>query len=185
MTARFLYREFFEYRPQFKLVIAANHKPEIRGVDHGIWRRIHLIPFDVTIPAEEIDKDLPAKLRDELPGILAWAIRGCADWLEHGLMVPSSIADATAEYRAEMDVLENFIEDNCIRDTDRRVPVGELYSKYGTWSESACQDALGKKIFGNLMRQKGFSQVKSGDVRYWNGISLKEVTVASSQAQSE
>ena len=145
VTARFLYREFFEYRPQFKLVIAANHKPEIRGVDHGIWRRIHLIPFDVTIPAEEIDKDLPAKLRAELPGILAWAIRGCADWLEHGLMVPSSIVDATAAYRAEMDVLENFIEDNCIRDSDRRVPVGELYSKYGTWSESACQDVLGKK----------------------------------------
>lgn len=185
VTARFLYREFFEYRPQFKLVIAANHKPEIRGVDHGIWRRIHLIPFDVTIPAEEIDKDIPEKLRNELPGILAWAVRGCAEWLERGLMVPSSIADATAEYRAEMDVLENFIEDSCSRGIDRRVPVGDLYSRYGVWAESVCLDSLGKKIFGNLMRQKGFSQVKSGDARYWNGISLKEVSVASSQAQSE
>ena len=185
VTARFLYREYFEYRPQFKLVIAANHKPEIKGVDHGIWRRIHLIPFGVTIPAEEIDKDLPAKLRAELPGILAWAIRGCADWLNRGLMVPSSIIDATAAYRAEMDVLENFIEDNCIRDMERRVPVGELYVKFGSWSESACQDVLGKKIFGNLMRQKGFTQVKSGDVRYWSGISVKEATVASGQAQAE
>ncbi len=62
VTARFLYNEFFEYKPEFKLFIAANHKPDIQGVDHGIWRRIHLIPFEVTIPTEEIDRDLPDKI---------------------------------------------------------------------------------------------------------------------------
>jgi len=94
VTARFLYNEFFEYKPEFKLFIAANHKPEIQGVDHGIWRRIHLIPFEVTIPVEEIDRNLPEKLRDELPGILAWAVKGCHAWQRQGLSVPASISTA-------------------------------------------------------------------------------------------
>jgi putative DNA primase/helicase len=173
VTARFLYKEFFEFKPEFKLIIAANHKPDIRGVDHGIWRRIHLIPFDVIIPREEIDKDLPAKLRNELPGILAWAVRGCREWLEGGLMVPDSIAAATAEYRHEMDVLENFFEDKCIKAADKRAPVGLIYSDYEKWCSETCQDAVGKKIFGNLMRQKGYSQAKSGGVRYWHGLELQ------------
>ena len=172
VTARYLYKEFFEFKPQFKLVIAANHKPEIRGVDHGIWRRIHLIPFEVTIPAGEIDKDLPAKLRNELPGILAWAVRGCADWQEHGLRVPASIAEATAEYRAEMDLLESFIDDRCIKGPDKRTPVGDLYADYENWANSSCQDPVGKKIFGNLMKQKSYSQVKSGSTRYWRGLEI-------------
>ena len=82
VTARYLYNEYFEYKPTFKLFIAANHKPDIRGVDHGIWRRIHLIPFNVTIASDDIDRDLPSKLRAELPGILAWAVRGCRQWQE-------------------------------------------------------------------------------------------------------
>ena len=113
VTARFLYNEFFEYKPEFKLFIAANHKPDIQGVDHGIWRRIHLIPFDVTIPTEEIDRDLPDKLRAELTGILAWAVQGCREWQEHGLNVPASIANATAAYRDEMDIVAEFLNDRC------------------------------------------------------------------------
>jgi putative DNA primase/helicase len=176
VTARFLYKEFFEFKPQFKLVIAANHKPEIRGVDHGIWRRIHLIPFEVTIPAVEMDKDLPSKLRNELPGILGWAVRGCSEWQERGLMVPSSIAEATAEYRAEMDLLESFISDRCVNGPDKRTPVSDLYSDYESWAKSACQDPVGKKIFGNLMKQKSYSQVKSGSTRYWRGLEISQQT---------
>jgi putative DNA primase/helicase len=172
VTARFLYNEYFEYKPGFKLFIAANHRPEIRGTDNGIWRRIHLIPFDVIIPSEEIDKDLPRKLRQELPGILAWAVRGCYEWQSHGLNPPDSIKAATAEYRAEMDLLESFIDDKCIRQSSDKVAVGDLYEDYKKWSDDACQETVGKKIFGNLMRQKGFTQSKSGNMRYWNGIKL-------------
>jgi putative DNA primase/helicase len=172
VTARFLYREFFEYQPQFKLVIAANHKPEIRGVDHGIWRRIHLVPFVVTIPPSEIDKDLPLKLKAELPGILAWAVRGCFTWRDRGLMVPVSITEATKGYREEMDVLENFLGDRCHKGSDRKSPVSDLYSAYSKWSDSVCQDSVGKKIFGNLMKQKGYVQMKSGSIRYWKGLDL-------------
>jgi putative DNA primase/helicase len=173
VTARFLYKEYFEFQPQFKLIIAANHKPDIRGVDHGIWRRIVLIPFDVTIPSDEIDKDLPSKLRNELPGILAWAVRGCLEWLSRGLAIPESIAAATSEYRHEMDILANFQEDRCTIGPSQKVPLGDLFEAFREWCGQACQDVLGKKMFGNLMRQKGFSQSKNDGVGFWKGLSLK------------
>ncbi len=177
VTARYLYREFFEFNPQFKLVIAANHKPEIRGVDHGIWRRIHLVPFSVTIPANEIDKGLPQKLRNELPGILAWAVRGCCEWREKGLMVPDSVLQATADYREEMDTLENFLSDRCKKDGAKRCALTDLYVAYSEWSGRVCQDPIGKKAFGNLMKQKGYQQAKSGPGRYWKGLELVQESV--------
>jgi putative DNA primase/helicase len=172
VTARFLYNEFFEYNPEFKLFIAANHKPDIQGVDHGIWRRIHLIPFDVTIPSEAIDRDLPNKLRGELPGILTWAIRGCREWQEQGLNVPNSIANATAAYRAEMDIVAEFLNDRCSLQTSEKTALGVLYDAYKKWADNACQDVVGKKILGNLMRQKGYSQSNRGGMRFWNDIKL-------------
>ena len=172
VTARFLFNENFEYKPKFKLFITANHKPEIQGIDHGIWRRICLIPFDITIPSEEIDKDLPMKLRSELPGILAWFVQGCYEWQEQGLNPPDSIKAATATYRAEMDLLESFIVDNCIRNKSFKAAVGDLYESYKKWCESACEEPVGKKFFGKLMKQKGFKQSKSGSIRFWNGIKL-------------
>jgi putative DNA primase/helicase len=91
MTARFLYGEFFEFLPEFKILLAVNHKPLIRNTDHAIWRRIRLVPFTVTIPEAERDKDLPDKLRRELPGILAWAVQGCLDWQREGLGMPEPV----------------------------------------------------------------------------------------------
>src|SRR5262249_54371075 len=113
MTARFLYGEFFEFLPEFKIFLAVNHKPLIRNTDHAIWRRIRLVPFTVTIPEAERDKDLPAKLRRELSGILAWAVQGCLDWQRAGLGMPEAVKAATAEYRAEMDVLDQFLAERC------------------------------------------------------------------------
>ncbi len=104
ISARFLHQEFFEFVPAFKLWIAGNHKPVIRGTDLGIWRRIRLVPFTVTIPADEIDPYLPNKLRAELPGILAWAVQGCLLWQKGGLRPPAKVEQATAAYRSESDL---------------------------------------------------------------------------------
>ena len=101
IAARFLYQEFFEFSPQFKLFLVANHKPQVRGTDEAVWRRIRLVPFDVKIPQEERDKHLPEKLQSELPGILAWAVRGCVKWQEKGLGEPTEVLEATQEYREE------------------------------------------------------------------------------------
>ncbi|MBV9452643.1 MAG: hypothetical protein JOZ19_00760 [Rubrobacter sp.] len=88
--------------------LATNHKPEIRGTDPAIWDRIRLVPFDVRIPSGEVDRELPEKLKAELPGILAWAVRGCLDWQKNGLGEPEEVRAATEAYRAEMDVLVAF-----------------------------------------------------------------------------
>ncbi|HLI51013.1 MAG TPA: phage/plasmid primase, P4 family, partial [Thermomicrobiaceae bacterium] len=91
VTARFMRAEWFEFSPTFKLWLATNHKPVIRGTDHAIWRRIRLIPFTVTIAEADQDKELPAKLRAEMPGILRWAIDGCLSWQRDGLGVPEAV----------------------------------------------------------------------------------------------
>src|SRR5262249_1677210 len=109
VTARFLFAEYFEFRPGFKLWLAANHKPVIKGTDYAIWRRIHLIPFSVQFEGEHKDTELAAKLLTELPGILAWAVRGCLAWQRDGLRPPEMVQAATEEYRKEMDVVGNFL----------------------------------------------------------------------------
>jgi putative DNA primase/helicase len=103
ISARFLHAEWFDFKPEFKIFLAANHKPVIRGTDHAIWRRIHLIPFNVQIPKPEQDRDLPEKLKAELPGILNWALEGCQMWQLYGLEPPAEVQAATQDYREEMD----------------------------------------------------------------------------------
>jgi len=107
ISARFLYREWFEYRPQFKLWLAVNNRPEVRGTDHAIWRRVRLIPFEVVIPDDDQDKELPAKLRAEAPGILRWAVEGCLAWQKEKLNPPKAITSATTEYRSEQNLPDN------------------------------------------------------------------------------
>jgi putative DNA primase/helicase len=113
ISVRFLFREFFELQPQFKIWLGTNHKPNIRGGDEGIWRRVRLIPFDQRFEGDRCDPDLGAKMEDELPGILTWAVRGCLQWQQDGLGDSPAIASATRAYRAEMDSFATFLEDRC------------------------------------------------------------------------
>jgi putative DNA primase/helicase len=100
ITARYLHSNPFTFKPTFKIWMAVNHKPVIRGTDVGIWRRIRLIPFTVVFPDHKQDKTLPEKLREELRGLLAWAIAGCLEWQKSGLGVPDEITKATGDYRS-------------------------------------------------------------------------------------
>ena len=95
ISARFMRQDYFEFAPQFKLVIAGNHKPGLRSVDEAIRRRFHLLPFVVTIPSAERDPDLRNKLRAEWPGILTWMIEGCLEWQDKGLLPPAAVLNAT------------------------------------------------------------------------------------------
>lgn len=106
--------DFFTYTPRFKLVIVGNHKPTLRSVDEAIRRRIHLVPFTVTIPPEERDKDLPEKLRPEWPAILQWAIDGCMDWRDIGLAPPEAVVKATEKYLADEDTIAQWINEECV-----------------------------------------------------------------------
>lgn len=173
VASRFLYREFFEYRPNFKLFLVANHTPEIRGSDFGIWRRILLIPFSVTIPQEKVNKELPLKLNTELPGILAWLVEGCLKWQKDGLRVPVKVKEATEEYREEADFLGQFLEDCCRVNKESKVRSKELYEAYRCWAVENRDEILTKKAFGSHLKTAGFKASKSNSARYWNGLQLK------------
>ncbi len=183
ITARFMRAEWFEFLPQFKLFFAVNHKPVIRGTDLAVWRRIRLIPFDVTIPEEDVDPDLGQKLLEELPGILNWALKGCLVWQQHGLGLPAEVAQATAGYREEMDLLSDFFEEYCVLDPLAQVSKGELYVVYKQWAESAGERVLSTTKFGSEMIERGFEEYRTGGTRYWEAIGLKSDRSVSSKRE--
>lgn len=160
ITARFLFKEFFEFKPTFKLFLAANHKPDIRGVDKAMWRRVMLVPHDVTIPDDKVDRDLPDKLRAELPGILNWALAGLASYREVGLDPPERVTAATAEYRDEQNILKDFLESEC--DPNPRASdfetAHDLYLRYTMWCERNAALPIRQKTFGTLLGELGFKK---------------------------
>jgi putative DNA primase/helicase len=174
IPARFLHREFFQFTPEFKLFLAANKKPRIRGNDEATWRRIRLIPFEVTIPEGQRDKKLLEKLRRELPGILAWAVRGCLDWQASGdLAVPKEVRVATAAYRAEEDVVARFLEECCLVAPDLRVWSSNLYVAYVRWCKATAEAPVTQKVLGGLLVGRGFVNRKIG-TKAWLGLGLRD-----------
>jgi putative DNA primase/helicase len=173
MKARFMRADFFEWTPTHKLFLAANHRPEIRGTDYAMWRRIHLVPFTVTIPAGERDPKLPGKLRVELPGVLNWAIAGCLDWQRGGLGVPQAVVDATEEYRQEQDVLGDFMAERCVLDRQAWGAAGAIYRAYSAWCEAGGQKAMSATAFGRRLKERGLTSSKdTKGTRGWEGIRL-------------
>jgi putative DNA primase/helicase len=173
MTARFLYGEFFNFIPTFKIWMATNHKPVIKGTDHGIWRRIKLVPFTTRIEEEDQDKDLEEKLMQEGPGILNWLIEGAMRWCKEGLKTPLIIISATAEYRAEMDIIGNFIKERCIQKEGFSIRAREFFKCYQDWCEENNEHAVSERLLGLRLKEMGLEQRRSNDGRYWQGIHLR------------
>jgi putative DNA primase/helicase len=176
VTARYLYQEHFEFKPTFKIWLAVNHKPIIQGMDHGIWRRIHLIPFIVTIPKEDQDKRLGEKLQAELSGILRWAVEGCLIWQQKGLEPPMAVKQATEDYHAEMDVITEFLQERCVKGPHKRVSKADLHADYAGWCALKAVPALTQKAFGSALIERGVLEGRSSGVRFWLGITLREDT---------
>jgi putative DNA primase/helicase len=153
-----------------------NHLPKIKGTDEGIWRRVRIIPFKVIKPEKQIP-DMPKKIREELPGILAWAVRGCLEWQKHGLGTCKAVEVATQEYRVEMDSFGRFLDECCV-DTSKGVyptktPAQALYNRYLQWLTGWGERyPMSVTSFGIKLRERGFKQAKSGNTRLWTGISL-------------
>ena len=175
ITARFLHREFFDFAPTHKFWISGNHKPTVRGTDHGIWRRMRLIPFAVTIPKEERDLDLADKLRAEMTGILNWAIQGCLAWQRDGLVTPQCVIAATASYQAQEDILGQFLEDSTeMGDEDARTLQCEVFTAYVRWTDQqGIKKPLSATMLNRKLEDRGFQKSKSNSKRYWKGISIK------------
>lgn len=169
VRARFMRQDFFEFRPTHKVLLACNHKPVVRGSDYAIWRRLRIVPFTVVIPPAEQDKALPVKLRRELPGILAWCVRGCLDWQAHGLDAPEEVEVATEGYRSEQDWLGEFLRACCVEHPSASAKAADLLNAYVAWSGDK---AMTPKRLGASLRERGFTDARTEKARLWKGIGL-------------
>jgi putative DNA primase/helicase len=171
IRARRMREDFWEFEPTHKVWLATNHKPTVKGTDHALWRRIKLIPFTVQIPEKEQDKRLPATLQGELPGILAWAVRGCLAWQKDGLGVPEEVTIATAGYRAEMDVVGQFLQECCVAGQHARVKASHLYDAYRKWCDASGEMPMVQRNFGLRLSERGFQRYTNNG-SWWRGLGV-------------
>jgi putative DNA primase/helicase len=184
VSARFMRQDFFEYVPQFTLVIVGNHKPSLRTVDEAIRRRYHLIPFNVTIPPQERDPDLGEKLKAEWPGILHWCIEGCLAWQRVGLSAPKAVIDATAAYLEAEDAMAAWLEEECIRDPNAWTRTHALFASWRSWAEKCAEPYGSTKSFRDRMEARGiFAKAEPGTKRAgYQGVKLKPQETDTSEA---
>jgi putative DNA primase/helicase len=168
-----LYADVYSITPTFKLWVGTNHKPIVRGTDHAIWRRLRLVPFEVTIPDAEQDHQLLEKLQAERAGILSWAVEGCVAWQRDGLGTPEEVQRATAAYRGEMDVLGDFLAERCVADARASMAAAELFDAYADWALKARENVLSKRTFGQQLAERGFKPTRSRTERAWLGLRLR------------
>jgi putative DNA primase/helicase len=174
INARFMGKDEVTFQPTHKLALETNHRPRVRGTDEGIWRRLLLVPFEVTIPENKRDPTLAARLHAEAPGILNALIAGCLEWQCIGLSPPAAVRAATSAYRQDEDVLGQFLADKCIQAPTARVPAGALFKTYLAWCEANGERALSQRSLGLRLAERGFAPHKSVGERLWRGLGLLE-----------
>jgi putative DNA primase/helicase len=172
VRARRLYENSTEFDPSWKIWLATNHRPVIRGTDPAIWSRIKLIPFDVSFEGRE-DRTLKSALHHELPGILNWAIEGCLRWQEDGLGFPECVLAATSEYRAESDQTKRFIAECCVTGPFASAWARTLYVAYQKWTVAVGEEAVSEKAFAQRLKEHGFDKRKTETGAKYGGLGLR------------
>lgn len=177
IRCRRMHEDWWTFTPTHTIFMSGNHKPNVSGVDNGIWRRVKLIPWTVMIADADIDKALPSKLLAELPGILAWAVRGCLEWQRIGFSEPELVKAATAEYRRESDLVGQFLEANTVCDSEGRLALRTLRERYESWCKDNGYETLGGRRFNERLRERGAVKCSvrqgAGVVDGWRGLRLK------------
>jgi putative DNA primase/helicase len=173
LVARFLNREFFSFTPTFKLWMLTNHKPIIKGTDEGIWRRLRLIPFAVTIPKDERDGKLTEKLKAEAPAILRWALDGLKSWHAIGLDPPPQVIEATESYRKDMDALGDFVADRCLVESGSTASNADVYASYVEWAKDNGLKPMSHRKLTQKLSDRGLVRSTRKDVaKRWEGLRL-------------
>lgn len=173
VTADRKYGHEVEFLPECKLWLVGNHKPIIKDTTISTWRRVKLIPFTVTIPAEEIDEQLAQKLEPEYPGILAWMVKGCLIWYAGGLRDVEAITTATTDYKATQDVLHDYLGERCLFKKSEGINQSALYSDYKVWCEINDTYTISKPNFRNRIQERGVIPGRgAGNKANWQGIRL-------------
>jgi len=176
ITARFMRQDFFEYVPQFKPIIVGNHKPTIRNADEAMRRRLHLVPFTVTIPPERRDPKLTEKLLAERDGIMAWAVDGCLAWQREGLKPPAIVREHTDEYFDEEDAVGEFCDGEIEHDPQSRVAISEVFARWKRFAESRGYYVGTARWLVERLVARGFKRVRMhGGVRGLAGLRLKPI----------
>ena len=173
ISARFLHKEFFDFTPTATPWLRTNHKPIITGEDDGIWRRLHLIPFNRKFAEHERDPYLESKLLEERDGILTWMVRGCLDWHRQKSLNPSALVRReSASYRKDSDLLGEFLEDRTQPAANQKLEQAELYGAYRSWHEANGTRAGSKASFTRKLKERGYGESKSNGKRYYDGVTV-------------
>ena len=170
IRANFMRQDHFEFVPQFKLIVAGNHRPSLTGVGEAMRRRLHLVPFDVTIPPDQRDPNLGARLLEERDGILGWMLDGCAEWQRIGLSPPESVVRAVTRYFEDEDLVGQWIEDSCDVGDVFSAMSKRLFDSWSTWAKEAGHPEGSQKSLGTALRERGFVAGKVEGHRGWLGI---------------
>jgi putative DNA primase/helicase len=167
------YEHQFEFMPSFKLWLYGNKKPTIADNSLAVWRRVKMIEFKQRVPDDKIDKRLAEKLEAELPGILAWAVRGCLDWQNEGFNDAKAVRDATETYRHEQDALRDYIDDHCSTEPSDKVLKSELRRDYEAWCIENKVDTINQRPFKAALEERGITSIRgTANKAYWKGIRL-------------
>jgi putative DNA primase/helicase len=172
IPARKMRQDFFEFQPQFKLFVAGNHKPSLRGVDAAMRRRMHFVPFTVTIPESERDTRLPEKLRAEWPAILRWAVEGAQQWQRHGLNAPDVVRDATSTYLEGEDAVSLWLDEATTADPNAWEPAGALFTSWKAWAERTGEFVGSQKRLSQVLQDHGLVPHRMAGGRGFYGRSL-------------
>jgi putative DNA primase/helicase len=173
ISARFLHKEFFTFKPQFTPWVRTNHRPIIKGTDDGIWRRIAIVPFLRTFNPDEQDPKLERKLYAEQEGILAWLVEGAKLYLRSGLRHSRQMKSELNQYRGDSDLLGEFIQDHTTPEPNFEVKQSSLFSRYREWCERNHLRPTSKRALTEQLKERGFGQRKSGSERYYVGLDLE------------
>jgi putative DNA primase/helicase len=182
ITARFLFKEHFSYKPSWKLWLSSNFRPDIRGTDDAIWRRIRLIPFTRQFTGTNKDARLREKLEAELPGILSWAVSGCMLWQNTGLKPARTVENATLEYRLESDQVGRFIKDRCQLQDSARTPAKLLYDGFLRWCVANHEKPLATNQFAAKLAERGFERKRGRNGVGYIGVELVAVSTTDTPA---
>ncbi len=173
LRARRLHENEFEFMPEFTVWFAVNHKPVVKDTSKGMWRRVHFIPFAVTIEGDQIDKHLGEKLLAESEGILAWLVQGCVTWYQQGrLNVPKIVQDATQSYRAEMDLVARFLDECCEIAANQETGATKLYQAYKTWCDEGGERWETQNNFGARLTERGYKKERTRSGYVYRGVNL-------------
>lgn len=177
ITVRFLHKEYFSYTPQFKVWMSSNNKPAIRGTDWGIWRRMKLIPFEVTIEEKQKDKFLGSKLRKEASGILNWMLKGLEHYREGGLVSPEKVKAATRQYKDSQDVVGQFLQAKCVLGSHAEIRGSELYANYKRWAEANREYAMKESKFTeSILKVPGITKTVRKEGKWYVGVGQTELS---------